>query len=157
MFQNKRYLFMRFIITLTVAVIIMGLITGCTKQNDTPQMPVNEMIDTSGNGGNTIMPVFSGQFEKGNEGTVGGIASVYLINNKYQLELKDFSVTNGPDLHVYLSKEIDAIHFIDLGKLKSTNGMQVYDIPNVPDFNEYAYTLIYCQQYSVLFGSAPLK
>ena len=86
-----------------------------------------------------------------------GTANMYESVGKYQLELKDFSVTNGPDLHVYLSKEIMPVHFIDLGKLKSTMGNQLYEVPGMPDFTEYKYALIHCQQYNVLFGSSELK
>ena len=125
---------------------------ACTKQNATPETPVDEMVDTA-----TSNLQYSGTFINGNEGTVSGTANVYIDKGAYKLQLKDFSVTNGPDLHVYLSQEIQPIHFIDLGKLKSTSGNQVYDISGMPDFNEYKYALIHCQQYNVLFGQAAMR
>lgn len=127
-------------------------ITACNKQNASPESPVDEMPDTS-----TYALKYSGAFMQGHEGTVMGTANMYESVGKYQLELKDFSVTNGPDLHVYLSKEIMPVHFIDLGKLKSTMGNQLYEVPGMPDFTEYKYALIHCQQYNVLFGSSELK
>jgi hypothetical protein len=68
-----------------------------------------------------------------------------------------FSSSNGPDLKVYLSKEIQPINFVNLGSLKSTNGSQLYNIPTGIDFAQYKYALIHCQQYNHLFGSAELK
>jgi hypothetical protein len=72
------------------------------------------------------------------------------------LKLTNFSTTNGPDLKVYLSKEIHPLSFIKLGDLKSIGGNQVYDIIGSPDFMQYKYALIHCEQYNHLFGSAEL-
>ena len=137
---------------LVILSVTVAMVTGCSKQNATPTAPVNEMVDTA-----TSNLKYSGVFMNGNEGTVKGTANIYLNDGKYQLELKDFSVTNGPDLHVYLSKETQPINFIDLGKLKSTNGNQVYDIPGAPDFTVYKYALIHCQQYDIVFGQTQLQ
>jgi hypothetical protein len=49
------------------------------------------------------------------------------------------------------------VHFISLGKLKSTNGNQIYAIPGTPDFNEYKYICIHCKEYNHLFGYALLQ
>lgn len=125
--------------------------TACNKQNGTPSEMIDEMVDT------TASLNYTGMFCCGVEGPVSGTVNVYMKDGKYQLELKDFSVTNGPDLHVYLAKEVSATNFIDLGKLKSTNGNQVYNITGMPDFITYKYALIYCQQYSVLFGQSQLQ
>ena len=131
---------------------VIALATGCSKQNATPTTALNEMVDTA-----AATLKYSGAFMNGNEGTVMGTVNIYLKGPSYQLELKDFSVTNGPDLHVYLSKEIQPVNFIDLGKLKSTNGNQLYDISGKPDFSAYKYALIHCQQYDILFGKSELS
>lgn len=135
-------------------IIITALITGitaCTKQNATPTTPVDEMVDTS------AMQKYIGAFMNGPYGSVSGTASLFYQSGTYSLAIKNAMISNGPDLHVYLSKEIQPINFIDLGKLKSTMGNQVYAISGVPDFNQYKYALIHCQQYNHLFGSAELK
>ena len=90
-------------------------------------------------------------------GTVSGNVNIYKDSGNYVLALKDFQTSNGPDLHVYLSQEEQPIHFIDLGKLKSTNGNQVYSIHEGTDFEKYKYALIHCQQYNHLFGSTLLE
>jgi hypothetical protein len=49
------------------------------------------------------------------------------------------------------------MNFIDLGRLQSTSGNQVYTIQGNPDFTQYKYALIHCQRYNHLFGSAELR
>ena len=49
------------------------------------------------------------------------------------------------------------VNFIDLGKLRSTAGNQLYEIKGAPDLSVYQCVLIHCQQYNHLFGSAELK
>jgi hypothetical protein len=73
------------------------------------------------------------------------------------LRLEDFRSTNGPDVHLYLSTDKEASDFIDLGRLKANIGNQNYQIPLDTDFNKYKYVLIWCQPFSVLFGSAQLS
>ena len=88
--------------------------------------------------------------------SVSGTAKIITSDGKYSLVLDDFRTNNGPDLHVYLSKQAAPKDFIDLGSLKSVSGTQVYSISGTPDFTAYKYALIHCQQYNHLFGSALL-
>lgn len=125
------------------------LVFSCTKKSSTAV--VNEMIDTT-----AAVLRYQGSFQKGPYGTVSGSAMVFLGNGKLQLKLSNFMTTNGPDLKVYLSKEIQPLNFIRLGDLKSTSGNQVYDIAGTPDFMQFRYVLIHCEQFNHLFGYAEL-
>jgi hypothetical protein len=73
------------------------------------------------------------------------------------LRLENFKSTNGPNVHLYLATDKDASNFIDLGKLKANNGNQNYNIPHGTDLAKYNMVLIWCKDFSVLFGSAQLK
>ena len=132
--------------------IILFAFTACEKQNATATTPLNEMVDL-GTASNTK----TGMFINGPFGVVSGTARIYITEGKHRLALENITTSNGPDLHVYLSKEIYPIKFIDLGKLKSTSGNQVYDVSGMPNYADYKYALIHCQQYDHLFGSAELK
>jgi Electron transfer DM13 len=123
------------------------------KKEASPANPVKDIIDT------TTAPVkYRGSFINGTYGTVTGAASVLQANNgNFTLTLKNVTISNGPDMHVYLSKEIQPVNFIDLGRLKSTSGNQVHNINGSPNFGEYKCALIHCQQFNHLFGSAELK
>ena len=87
----------------------------------------------------------------------GYVKILTLLDGSQILRLEDFRSTNGPDVHLYLSTDKQASNFIDLGRLKANNGDQNYQIPIDTDFNKYKYVLIWCQPFSVLFGSAQLS
>lgn len=134
-----------------VGLSVILFVAACSKQNETPTNTVNETVDT------TAMQKQKGEFINGPFGSVMGSARIYLKNGKYLLALENVVISNGPDLHVYLSQEVLPINFIDLGKLKSTNGNQLYEVSGMLDFTKYKYALVHCQQYNHLFGSATLE
>jgi hypothetical protein len=129
---------------------LIAVVLGCVKEN-TPVTPLDDQPDS------TAVQKFSGRFSNGPYGNVSGAAKIYLQNNQYKLALENVTISNGPDLHVYLSKEILPSNFIDLGQLQSVSGNQLYSIPGSPDFSLYRYALIHCKQYNHLFGSAELR
>lgn len=136
-------------ILIVVGAILFFLLTACTKSIS--MTPSNDMIDTT-----AAVLKWEGTFQKGPYGVVSGRVGVYQTGSKLQLKLTNFNTSNGPDLKVYLSKEVQPVNFIKVGDLKSTAGNQVYDIIGAPDFTQYKYALIHCEQYNHLFGSAQL-
>jgi hypothetical protein len=122
---------------------------ACSKK--TSEIPLNDKFDSA----NAVIR-YEGTFKKGPYGTVSGTARVYESNGKWQLRLVSFNSSNGPDLKVYLSKETQPITFIKLGDLKSIAGNHSYEIISKPDFMQYRFALIHCEQYNHLFGSAEL-
>jgi hypothetical protein len=77
----------------------------------------------------------------------------------YVLRFEDFSVRNGPDLHVYLSTAQDGLGTgsLDLGSLKATDGAFNYDVPPGVDIAIYQSVVIWCEPFAVLFAVAPLS
>ena len=137
---------------LIIILIVSLMSVSCKKEMQAPTTILNEGVDTA-----IAMLKYSGVFMAGPYGTATGKAEVYKTGSKYEVRLADFMVNNGPALHVYLSKEAMPINFIDAGQLKSTNGNQVYQIPDMPDFLSYKYISIHCVAYNHLFGYALLK
>jgi hypothetical protein len=87
-----------------------------------------------------------------------GLAKIIPLGNESTiLRLENFKSTNGPNVHVYLSTDKTASNFIDLGRLKANNGNQNYYIANGTDFAKYHTVLIWCKDFSVLFGSAEVS
>ncbi len=125
--------------------------TSCKKEENTPTTVLNETTDS------TAILKYSGLFSSGPYGIVDGDVMIYKTGSRYDLKLTNFNSSNGPDLRVYLSKQMTAGEFIDLGALKSTAGNQVYEITSVVDFIEYKYALIHCRQFNHLFGWAQLQ
>ena len=97
--------------------------------------------------------------------TAKGTVTVYqLPDNTRLLRLEDFSVTNGPELHVYLvrnpkpreQKEVGN-DYIDLGAIKGNVGSQNFPMPTEVDLNVYRGLIIYSVPFGVIFSSAELR
>ena len=107
--------------------------------------------------------LLSGQFRSIAHETVG-TAAVHDLGDRRVLRLTGFSTSNGPDVRVYLVAANDAADnetvtkagFVELGKLKGTQGDQNYDIPAGLDLEKYRAVTIWCRRFSVNFGTAPL-
>jgi hypothetical protein len=136
-----------FILLLTTG----ALFTGCKKEKTSSTVISMEPVDTS------AQLKYRANFASGPYGTTMGSAKIYSKAGAYSLVLDSFTVSNGPDLHVYISKEQQPLNFIDLGVLRTTSGTQVYSIPGMPDFMEFKFALIHCQQFNHLFGSANIQ
>lgn len=135
----------------TLLLILFVTLLAACKKNNTVDTPSNDPV-------NPAAPLLAkGNFSGTPGHSVSGTAEIINDNNVKKLVLKNFSATNGPDLKVYLSTNTQAGSFISFGALKSTSGQQVYDISGMPDLTQYKFVLIWCQQFSVLFGSAELQ
>ncbi len=135
----------------TLLVTTSVLFTACKKEKTSSSQVSMDPVDT------TAQLKYRGTFLNGPYGSIAGVAKIYAKTNVYTLVLDSFTVSNGPDLHVYISKEKQPVNFIDLGSLRTTSGTQVYNITGMPDFMEYGFALIHCQQFNHLFGSADLQ
>lgn len=141
---------MRYFTIILSAVLI--TMASCKKEKGfASTIELNEMTDTA-----SILK-YSGDFASGPFGTVSGKAEVYKKAAAIEVKLAGFNSSNGPALHVFISKEAMPINFIDLGALKSTTGNQVYSVSGMPDFMDYKYISIHCVAYNHLFGSALLQ
>jgi hypothetical protein len=105
-----------------------------------------------------------GEFHKADK-TGSGTATIYqLADGKRVLRLTNFSVENGPDLHVRLIAADDAkdtasvakTDHVELGKLKGNKGDQNYDVPADVDLGKHKVVSIWCNRFSVNFAAAPL-
>jgi hypothetical protein len=138
------------------------IMKGAAQSNGTT---VNEEMTTiSGGGGaageeaSTVL--YAGTFVGVNDGihnAEGQAKVIKLSDGSNFVRLEDFRSTNGPDLYVYLSTDKSNFDFVNLGRLKGNVGNQNYEIPQGTDLSKYDTVLIWCQAFSVLFGSAELK
>ena len=94
-----------------------------------------------------------------------GTATIYqLSDGSHILRLQNFSVDNGPDLHVYLTSAtlvgdsvgIELLNGIDLGELKGNIGDQNYLLPADLNLNQARSVVIWCQPFRVPFSAARL-
>jgi Electron transfer DM13 len=109
-------------------------------------------------------PLLSGAFHSVAHETKGTAAVHALAGGKRVLRLTDFMTSNGPDVRVYLVAATDASDndtvknagFVELGKLKGTEGAQNYDVPVSVDLEKYRAVTIWCARFGVNFATAPL-
>ena len=94
-----------------------------------------------------------------------GEAIIYrAADGSHLLRLENLNVTNGPDLHVFLSphpnpKDRDDVMspgYFSLGPLKGNQGNQNYPIPSDQDAAAVGSVIIYCRPFHVIFTIAPL-
>ena len=98
---------------------------------------------------------YSGVFQPTSGISVQGNANVFFQHSIQKLQLENISITDGPDLKVYLSKSSVPNEYVNLGNFQG-NGTSVYTIPTGINLSAYPYVLIHCQQYNHLFAIAPL-
>jgi len=88
---------------------------------------------------------------------VSGTVSIVETDNGRIARYEDFETVNGPNLHVYLAKDLDAREYLDLGPIKGTKGNINYEIPDDVNLSEYRYIMHWCVPFGVLFNYAKLK
>lgn len=109
--------------------------------------------------------VAEGEFQAANN--LRQIAGTYLLyqlpDSRRILRLEDFRVTNGPDLHVVLSRSANpktgaevGNDYVDLGLLQGNVGSQNYAVPAEVDLEAYQSVVIFNVSFATVFGSAPL-
>jgi len=106
-----------------------------------------------------VMTVLAtGRFVDGEPGHQNSGDAILLTDgSRYVLRFENFSVTNGPDIHVFLAKGPRyAAGDLDLGSVKATQGSSNYELPPGVDPRAYAYVIIWCVPFSVQFGYATL-
>lgn len=102
--------------------------------------------------------VATGRFVDGEPGHHNSGDAILLTDGtQYVLRFENFSVTNGPDIHVFLSKGPRyAAGDLDLGSVKATQGSSNYGVPSGVDARGYGNVIIWCVPFSVQFGYASL-
>ena len=89
----------------------------------------------------------------------GDALIIQLASGQNVLRLESFSVRNGPDLYVYLSRDSSVTRVeeaLSLGRLKATDGSFNYEIPSQVDLAGVKSVIVWCRQFSFLFAVAPL-
>lgn len=112
--------------------------------------------------------VASGQFHDGPHAPdhrVKGSAEVVKADSGYELRLSDDFVSDeGPDVVVVMSTAADAkddatvvnSELLNLGPRKSLTGAQSFALPADFDAAKWKSVVIWCKQFNVQFGTAPL-
>jgi hypothetical protein len=130
---------------------------------------INEKVNEAAPAALSAEPetLFTGKLE-GKIHQTSGRATIYkTAEGKEYLRLSDFTTSNGPDVHVLLTRAEDKalesemvkgdLDSVELGALKGNQGEQNYDLPTAADLNKYQAVVIYCERFHAIFGVAKLE
>lgn len=91
-----------------------------------------------------------------------GKAYFYRVPDGALMRLEGINASNGPELHVYLSKEVNptlatgvGVNFHDAGRLQGTRGNQNYLLAGIVPGN-YESVVIYDVKYGEVYSAAPI-
>ena len=73
------------------------------------------------------------------------------------IRYEDYKGTNGPDLVVYLTKDLDAEEFVSLGRARGNEGNINYEVPADIDISDHNYVMTWCRAFGVLFDYAEIR
>lgn len=68
------------------------------------------------------------------------------------VRFENLKTINGPDLRIYLSADLVADDYVDLGEIRATEGNVNYTVPAGTDTDKYRNVLIWCRVFRVLFS-----
>jgi len=86
-----------------------------------------------------------------------GTVSFYNNGDNYILRYENLFTDNCPDMRVYLSKDLNAQDYIDIGPSISTAGNINYLIPENVNVANYQYALYWCTPFRALFNYADIS
>ncbi len=115
-----------------------------------------QQINTKETATTTVKIIAQGNFIA-HAHTVNGVALLIEQEGKKTLRFENFETVNGPDVRIYLSKDLTNKDYIDISSLKATKGNVNYEIPASVDTSKYNNVLVWCRAFSVLFSSATLE
>ena len=122
---------------------------------------VNEEFPTASAANTAPMKLAAGEFHAGAHETKGTATVFQLADGKKTLRLTNFATSNGPDVHVYLSRDTGGkwseATSLYVGPLKATNGSFNYMVQGADaDLSQYKSVVVWCRQFSVLITWADL-
>jgi hypothetical protein len=93
---------------------------------------------------------------KGSDGhhAAGKVSFGVGMNNVHVLTLSEIKVDKVPDGYVYLAKDGDWMHGVQLGMLKQFTGTVSFDLPAGVTPDEYDTVVIWCKKFNVEIGRA---
>jgi short subunit fatty acids transporter len=126
--------------------LLMTLLFSCKKENVTVTTPISTGLTT----------IYQATFTASAHPTTGTVKLSKDAAGKKYLVFEGFKTDAGPDLRVYLAEDLKATNFVEIAS-KVTDGTYQLDVASTVDTDKKRKVLIWCKQFSVLFGSADLK
>jgi hypothetical protein len=134
--------------TISAIMFLLFTIISCKKEN------------TAGNADENLPSgtvLTTGIFSSNVHPTSGTVKIVQDAAGNRHLIFENFRTDNGPDLRVWLSPNLTASPYVEIGVLKAVTGNFSYPLSPVINTSVNNRVLIWCEDFSVLFGNALLQ
>ncbi|WP_435256897.1 DM13 domain-containing protein [Thioclava sp. FR2] len=145
---------------------LLGAIAGAAFWYLASPLWIDRVVNEELAQGDQVMTLAQGQFRDADAAHKGkGTARIVTLpGGGVEVQLSDFSVTNGPDLELWLSahpdpaksSDVTGAEWLSLGLLRGNVGDQSYRIPAGTDLSKYKSVVVWCEQFGVLFSPASL-
>jgi hypothetical protein len=107
----------------------------------------------------------SGAFQSQEHTTSGSAALLQLPDGTRLLRLENLASSDGPDVKIWLSDlqasgdrfKYRSGRYVDLGPIKATHGNHNYAVPAGVELGGIRTVVLWCDRFSVAFGSAALS
>ena len=144
---------MRLLAITVLSLSLVGWVAACTGSNG---MMEKKMDSEMGGQMDSMMESKMDSMLSGSEGhhASGKVSFGMGMNNKHVLTLSDIKVDKVPDGYVYLTKNADRMHGVELGMLKQFSGTVSFDLPAGVNPDDYDSVVIWCKKYNVEIGRA---
>ncbi len=137
--------------------VLIYFLTACSKTESTDSVEPEMMTSAATISDFSKQKLLSeAKFNNGAHPTTGTAKIYEDADGKKTLVFENFKTDAGPDLRIYIAKDKALSGFIELST-KVENGNKSYAIPSTVDVSQQNFVLIWCKQFSVLFGHAELK
>ena len=164
MLTRRRLVFVAALILLAAAavpLVAFVIVPQFVRSTLIEELPV-AAVGSSGPGASTAAPVtlFSGELIRISAADYGtGTIRIVRVGDAQVLRFENVDIAGAPDVYVYLSDRIDGTpgRFVDLGRLRATNGSFNYAIPDGTDLGTVRSVVLWCRQFSVTITYATLR
>ncbi len=134
-----KYLFSILLITV--------FISFCTKQ---PTQGDSSTIPSS------LTTISQGTFSNGVHNVSGAVKLASDGAGKKYLVFTDLKTEAGPDIRIWMATSKDGSNYSEISSTVKV-GSYALEVPGSVDTNSKKFVLVWCKQFSVLFGSAQLN
>jgi hypothetical protein len=130
--------------------VLFSILVFSCKKEETVAVPPTEI--TPG-----LTALYSGTFTASAHTTSGTVKLSKDAAGKKFLVFENFKTDAGPDLRIYLSDDLKATNYTEITNKVTVAGSYQLPVDASVDTEKKRKVLIWCQSFSVLFGSADLK
>ena len=138
-----------------VPLVAFVIVPAFVRSTVVEELPASE----NASGAPTAETVRRGELVRINAADYGsGMVRIVRLGTERFLRFENVDIAGAPDMYVYLSDQTDGRPgtYLDLGKLKATNGSFNYAIPAGVDLATVRSVVVWCRQFSVTVTYAPL-